>query len=94
LVGGDGNVYEGRGWHKVGAHTYGFNKRSVGIALIGEFTGKYNIYFYVNATILLRRSVNSFDIFTSLAQILTDENPQTPPLPPPPPHVHSNLFTK
>ncbi|KDR18042.1 Peptidoglycan-recognition protein 1, partial [Zootermopsis nevadensis] len=38
LVGGDGNVYEGRGWHQVGAHTYGFNKKSVGIALIGEFS--------------------------------------------------------
>lgn len=38
LVGGDGNVYEGRGWHQVGAHTYGFNKRSIGIAMIGEFS--------------------------------------------------------
>jgi hypothetical protein len=43
LVGGDGNVYEGRGWHQVGAHTYGFNKRSIGIAMIGEFSGKNDI---------------------------------------------------
>jgi N-acetylmuramoyl-L-alanine amidase len=41
-VGGDGNVYEGRGWHQVGAHTYGFNRKGVGIALIGEFSGKYS----------------------------------------------------
>ncbi|XP_066996185.2 peptidoglycan recognition protein [Anabrus simplex] len=38
VVGGDGNVYEGRGWHKVGAHTKGFNKKGLGIALIGEFS--------------------------------------------------------
>jgi hypothetical protein len=25
LVGGDGNVYEGRGWDEIGAHTGGFN---------------------------------------------------------------------
>ncbi|XP_047114033.1 peptidoglycan-recognition protein SA-like [Schistocerca piceifrons] len=38
LVGGDGNVYEGRGWHKQGAHTRGYNKNSIGIAVIGDFT--------------------------------------------------------
>lgn len=39
LIGGDGSVYEGRGWHKVGAHTIGYNKKSIGIALIGNFEG-------------------------------------------------------
>ncbi|VEN56835.1 unnamed protein product [Callosobruchus maculatus] len=29
LVGGDGNVYEGASWHKVGAHTRGYNSRSM-----------------------------------------------------------------
>ncbi|KAJ6641853.1 Peptidoglycan recognition protein [Pseudolycoriella hygida] len=37
LVGGDGAVYEGRGWDKVGAHTYGYNSRSIGIAFIGDY---------------------------------------------------------
>lgn len=37
LVGGDGNVYEGRGWRKEGAHTRGYNVDSLGIALIGTF---------------------------------------------------------
>jgi len=37
LVGGDGNVYVGRGWRNVGAHTYGYNEY-YGIAFIGEFT--------------------------------------------------------
>ncbi|KAF5276549.1 hypothetical protein FQR65_LT03979 [Abscondita terminalis] len=40
LIGGDGKVYEGRGWHKVGAHTKGFNTRSLGIAFIGTFIDK------------------------------------------------------
>ncbi|CAB3246197.1 unnamed protein product [Arctia plantaginis] len=36
-VGGDGAVYEGRGWTTVGAHAVSFNNRSIGIALIGNF---------------------------------------------------------
>ena len=31
LIGGDGRVYEGRGWGRVGAHTYGYNSRAYGI---------------------------------------------------------------
>nr|AKE92867.1 PGRP-FD1 [Anatolica polita] len=38
LVGGDGIVYEGAGWHKVGAHTRKYNTRSLGLAIIGNFT--------------------------------------------------------
>lgn len=37
LVGGDGNVYEGLGWNRHGAHTLQFNARSVSIAFIGNF---------------------------------------------------------
>lgn len=37
LIGCDGNVYEGRGWDKVGAHTYGYNKKAIGISFIGCF---------------------------------------------------------
>lgn len=37
LVGGDGAAYEGRGWETEGAHTKGFNKRSICIAFIGTF---------------------------------------------------------
>ncbi|CAM5174630.1 unnamed protein product [Eretmochelys imbricata] len=40
LIGEDGKVYEGRGWHTEGAHTYGFNDISLGIAFIGDFTGR------------------------------------------------------
>lgn len=37
LVGGDGAAYEGRGWTKQGAHTFGYNYRSIGISFIGTF---------------------------------------------------------
>ena len=37
LIGGDGAVYEGLGWFKEGAHTYRYNRRSIGIGFIGNF---------------------------------------------------------
>uniref|UniRef100_A0A2M4AHI7 Putative peptidoglycan recognition protein long class n=1 Tax=Anopheles triannulatus TaxID=58253 RepID=A0A2M4AHI7_9DIPT len=37
LIGGDAKIYEGRGWHKVGAHTQGYNSKSIGIAFIGNY---------------------------------------------------------
>ncbi|CAG9799118.1 unnamed protein product [Chironomus riparius] len=40
IIGGDGNVYEGRGWYKQGAHTSGYNRGSIGIAYIGNFSNK------------------------------------------------------
>ncbi|KAL0107491.1 hypothetical protein PUN28_014661 [Cardiocondyla obscurior] len=40
IIGGDGNVYEGCGWANEGAHTYGYNKKSVGIAFIGNYQKK------------------------------------------------------
>lgn len=40
LIGGDGRAYEGRGWNKQGAHTKGFNEKSIGIAFSGIFKQK------------------------------------------------------
>lgn len=40
LVGGDGNVYEGRGWDMAGAHTHNYNNRSIGVAFVGDFIFK------------------------------------------------------
>ncbi|KAH8378710.1 hypothetical protein KR009_000885 [Drosophila setifemur] len=37
LIGGDGNVYVGRGWDQVGAHMVGFNDKSLSLAYIGSF---------------------------------------------------------
>ncbi|XP_036097830.1 N-acetylmuramoyl-L-alanine amidase [Molossus molossus] len=40
VVGSDGYVYEGRGWHWLGAHTLGHNSRGFGVAFVGNYTGK------------------------------------------------------
>lgn len=39
VVGSDGYVYQGRGWHWVGAHTRGHNSRGFGVAIVGNYTG-------------------------------------------------------
>ena len=43
LVGEDGNVYEGRGWERMGAHAPGYNTQSIGICVIGDFQREYII---------------------------------------------------
>ena len=40
LVGGDGSVYEGRGWDIEGAFAYGYNWKAIGIGFIGTFTSE------------------------------------------------------
>ncbi|KAM4627099.1 peptidoglycan recognition protein 5 isoform 1-T1 [Polymixia lowei] len=42
LVGGDGTVFEGRGWGVIGAHTKGNNHDSLGIAFMGNFNIPHN----------------------------------------------------
>ncbi|XP_065341197.1 peptidoglycan-recognition protein LE-like isoform X2 [Cloeon dipterum] len=37
LVGGEGGIYEGRGWDKIGAHAKGYNTKSIGVNVIGTF---------------------------------------------------------
>nr|UFA46010.1 peptidoglycan recognition protein 4 isoform 2 [Littorina littorea] len=37
LVGGDGKVYEGRGWDRQGAHTKNYNSRAIAISFMGDF---------------------------------------------------------
>ncbi|XP_052818828.1 peptidoglycan recognition protein 4-like isoform X1 [Mya arenaria] len=38
VIGGDANVYVGRGWDKSGDHAPDWNEKSYGITLIGDFT--------------------------------------------------------
>ncbi|XP_004717758.1 peptidoglycan recognition protein 3 [Echinops telfairi] len=40
LVGHDGGVYEGVGWHTLGSHTYGYNDIALGVAFMGNFVEK------------------------------------------------------
>lgn len=52
LIGGDGNVYEGCGWTHEGAHTYGYNKKSIGIGFIGNFESKSEtVVFFLTVVI-------------------------------------------
>ncbi|XP_063428578.1 peptidoglycan-recognition protein SC2-like [Mytilus trossulus] len=37
LVGEDGNVYEGRGWDRVGSHTKGYNRIGLAASFMGNF---------------------------------------------------------
>ncbi|CAH1154368.1 unnamed protein product [Phaedon cochleariae] len=49
VVGGDGKIYEGSGWHKVGAHTRGYNSRSIGLGFIGDFSSKRPLNLQIRA---------------------------------------------
>nr|ACB45568.1 peptidoglycan recognition protein-like protein [Antheraea pernyi] len=40
VVGGNGKIYEGSGWLHVGAHTIGYNRKSIGISFIGNYNNK------------------------------------------------------
>lgn len=37
LIGGDGSIFEGRGFNEIGQHTLNYNNNSLGIGLIGKF---------------------------------------------------------
>lgn len=38
VVGSDGYIYEGRGWHHLGTHTRGQNSYGYGVAFIGNYS--------------------------------------------------------
>ncbi|GFN90908.1 peptidoglycan-recognition protein [Plakobranchus ocellatus] len=40
IIGGDGSVFEGRGWDRVGSHTKNYNSVGLGFCLIGNFMNK------------------------------------------------------
>ncbi|CAH1102140.1 unnamed protein product [Psylliodes chrysocephalus] len=37
MIGGDGNIYQGRGWDNKGAHVKTYNSRSIGISVMGHY---------------------------------------------------------
>ena len=53
LVGCDGNIYEGRGWAVVGAHTLGWNKSAMGISFVGCYMKELPSQAALNACKLL-----------------------------------------
>ncbi|XP_070152810.1 peptidoglycan-recognition protein SA [Polyergus mexicanus] len=70
LIGGDGNVYEGVGWTHEGAHTYGYNKKSVGIVFIGNFDKKQASQKMLNAAHQLIECGKSQGILRSNVRVL------------------------
>ncbi|KAM7348542.1 peptidoglycan recognition protein-like [Cochliomyia hominivorax] len=59
LIGCDGTIYQGRGWGVEGAHTFGYNNRSIGITFIGCFINKKPPQEALNACKnLLERGIN------------------------------------
>ncbi|XP_069499266.1 peptidoglycan recognition protein 1-like [Ambystoma mexicanum] len=66
LVGEDGNVYEGRGWNRVGAHAPSMNGRSIGVSVIGSFSGR-------NPSVAAQRAVQSL-IRCGVSRVLVRSN--------------------
>ncbi|XP_054713387.1 peptidoglycan recognition protein 1-like isoform X2 [Uloborus diversus] len=51
LVGGDGRIYEGRGWNRTGAFSVNFNTNSIGLSFIGNFNNDVPTQSMVNAAL-------------------------------------------
>uniref|UniRef100_A0A1I8NX79 Peptidoglycan-recognition protein n=1 Tax=Stomoxys calcitrans TaxID=35570 RepID=A0A1I8NX79_STOCA len=66
LIGGDGNIYEGRGWNVVGAHASGQNLVSIGISFMGNYNNeKPNAAQISAANDLLTEAVNRGQIVSN-----------------------------
>lgn len=50
LIGGNGRVYEGRSWNRVGAHTKGYNKNGIAFSLMGDYSNKVPNDLMLNTT--------------------------------------------
>lgn len=81
MIGGDGAVYEGRGWNKIGAHTLGYNKGSIGVAFIGTFNKivpnekMINAFFKLyQEGIQLKKLTEDFKIYAH-RQLISTESP-------------------
>jgi peptidoglycan recognition protein LC len=81
LVGGDGDVYEGRGWDKQGAHTKGYNSGSIGIAYIGTFNKKLPSerqlsagYLIMKEGVILGKLTPDYKIYAH-RQLIASESP-------------------
>ena len=44
-IGGDGEIYHGRGYNVIGAHAPRYNDKSIGICLIGDWTSKWRLFW-------------------------------------------------
>ncbi|CAN7978164.1 unnamed protein product [Ixodes persulcatus] len=63
LIGGDGSVYEGRGWKHVGAHTLGYNNISLSFGFIGTYSKKVpNVKMLTAAEMLIQCGIEMGEI--------------------------------
>lgn len=46
-IGGNGEIFEGRGFNVVGAHAPRYNDKSVGICLIGDWSGSLCVFIRI-----------------------------------------------
>lgn len=78
LIGGDGAAYVGRGWDKLGAHTFRYNRQSVGVAFIGDFREEEPTKAQVVALLkLLRDGVERYKISADYRLIAANQVQQT-----------------
>ena len=73
-------MYEGRGWDTEGAHTYGYNSVSIGIAFIGEFSYRKPH----NAALSAAKQLISYGVSTVVACFYAAL----------PPELHTELFVR
>lgn len=45
IIGEDGNIYDGRGWNTIGAHTYNHNYDGLGMQLYSVVSFIFQIYY-------------------------------------------------
>ncbi|XP_072388348.1 uncharacterized protein [Diabrotica undecimpunctata] len=53
LIGGDGTIYEGRGYGIHGAHSIPYNARSLGVCLLGNFKGEWNVRAHLDNFLIM-----------------------------------------
>ncbi|KAL5017076.1 hypothetical protein ScPMuIL_006665 [Solemya velum] len=70
LVGGDGNIYEGRGWDRIGAHTLGYNDNSIAISFIGSFMLDNPPPSVLNASRALLKCATELSVLTQRYSLL------------------------
>ena len=84
-MGDDGRVYEGRGWTRVGAHTYGHNANSIAISFMGNFMTVTPSQNAINAALnlitrgkqlvrILKRNISPIQNLTKLPKLYLHEN--------------------
>ncbi|KPI96213.1 Peptidoglycan-recognition protein SA [Papilio xuthus] len=71
IIGNDGRVYEGRGWGIEGAHTFGYNRCSVGLGFIGDYREELPVHARVT-DLQIKRAKMILEEGVKLGYLATD----------------------